>query len=588
MKTLCAAACAFFFLSFHAGAQTYLECDFTEGIPEDFTLIDNDGNTPSASMSELGFAPGVAWIAVAPTNESGVAACSTSWYQPAGQADDWMITPPITVEADNAVLTWKAKAADKRHRDGYAIYVAEGGSSSISEFDTAAPLFSTGSEEAYWTAHKVSLAAYKGKTISLAFVNNSTDQSRLYIDDIFAGVESSAYIKVSLGSATPLQGDIEVSGTVTGATDYETTGFVVGLEYGGKEYTQTFDGTLSSGVSLPFTLDAKLHIGFHETVDYKMWVEADGTRHEISRQITSYPMKVVCDDVTGTWCGFCVRGLVALDNIRQNYADRAIGVAAHSGDVMYDDITYYTTYLASLVPWEGLPAGAMNRFFKCDPGEFVNYIDQMINYEKTYVAIEASAEQDAVSGEFTASTRLWFADSYDDADFRLAYTIIENRVHQPGDDDYKQHNSYSGGDYGEMGGYENLPVYVPSEDMYFDDVVRCTVGDFNGIEGSVPAQIKADEMVEYATTFSLPETVINPEETELVVMVIDQSDKRVVNATKVSLGKSGNGIRQLETNASGTEEKQRYNMAGTRLQQPQKGINIVRLSDGTVRKVAVR
>jgi len=353
-------------------------------------------------------------------------------------------------------------------------------------------------------------------------------------------------------------------------------------------FTQEIDETLFAGESLAFTLDSMLQVGFHATVDYKIWVEADGTRHELNRQITSYPMKVVCDDVTGTWCGYCVRGLVALDNIRQNMADRAIGVAAHSGDVMYDEITNYTGRLATLVPWSGLPAGVMNRFFKCDPGEFAANIDQMINYEKTYVAIDATAKQETEGGEYTVDTRLWFADDYDEADFRLAYTIIENRVHQPGNDDYRQHNSYSGGASGEMGGYENLPEYVPSEDMYFDDVVRCTVGDFDGVEGSIPQQIKADEQIDYSTSFSLPATVINPEETELVVMVIDQSDKRVVNATKVRLGNLANGIKRLSTNGIGTVTERRYNLAGTPLLQPQKGINIVRLQDGSVRKVVVR
>lgn len=45
-----AIACAFFFLSFHATAQTYLSCDFENGIPNSFVLKDYDGNTPSEAI----------------------------------------------------------------------------------------------------------------------------------------------------------------------------------------------------------------------------------------------------------------------------------------------------------------------------------------------------------------------------------------------------------------------------------------------------------------------------------------------------------------------------------------------------------
>lgn len=80
-----------------ATAQTYLECDFSDGIPSTFTLIDNDGLTPSASMSKVGFAPGTPWITDIPRGTGNPAASSTSWYATAGQSDDWMITPSVTV-----------------------------------------------------------------------------------------------------------------------------------------------------------------------------------------------------------------------------------------------------------------------------------------------------------------------------------------------------------------------------------------------------------------------------------------------------------------------------------------------------------
>ena len=76
---------------------------------------------PSGSMKNIGFAVGTAWITETPNGGDGPAAASTSWYAEPGRSDDWMITPPVTIADDGAVLRWRAMASDKNHRDGYAV-----------------------------------------------------------------------------------------------------------------------------------------------------------------------------------------------------------------------------------------------------------------------------------------------------------------------------------------------------------------------------------------------------------------------------------------------------------------------------------
>lgn len=498
-----------------------------------------------------------------------------------------MITPPITISADNVVLSWRARTSHKTMRDGYAVYVSETGGKATADFNTAAPLFSVNAEEYSWTEHSVSLAAYRGKTVTLAFVNNSGNKDRLYIDDIFVGVRSNAYLRLDNGTATPYSGDIAISGVAYTKNETPVSGYTIGLEYGGKTFTQNFSSELTTGAEIPFTLDAKLPICWHETVPYTVWIDADGTRYAVESQVTSYPKKVVCDDVTGTWCGWCVRGIVSLDNLRKNFSDRSIGLAAHSADVMYDSITDYTYHLSEYISWLGLPAGGVDRRISIDPGNFIAYIDDAINWEKVRVAMQVAAEKNADTGEFTADTKLWFAESGTTASYRLAYVITENRVHQPGDNKYKQRNYYSGGST-VMGGYENLPEYVPSEQMWFDDVVRCTVGDFIGIEGSVPTEIRAEEAVEHQIKFTLPTIVFNSDECELVALLIDQADGHVVNAEKVALGNGSLGVNTVSVNAANATETARYNAAGLRLTKPERGLNIIKMSDGRTLKVIVK
>lgn len=564
--------------------QTYLECDFDNGIPSDFTLTDNDGLSPSSSMANIGFAPGTAWITETPKGGDSPAACSTSWYTPAGQADDWMITPAFTVTGDNSVLRWRAMASDKSHRDGYAVYVSTSAGTAVTDFDTSAPLFAVDEEEAVWTTRSVSLDAYMGQTVTVAFVNNSTDKSRLYIDDIFAGVYSAVTLRLNLGRKVPVEGDIAVSGTAYTDSQEPVSGFTIGLEYGGETFVRQFDETITADAPVSFTLDVPLTLGFHTETPYTVWIESGTDRYTVESTVTSYPRRVVCEEGTGTWCGWCVRGLVMLDSIKHHYADRIIGIAAHSGDPMAND------YVSAIGRWlgsGGFPCGTVNRKASVDPSDFITTAERLFDEESVLVAMRAETTTDEAAGTVTAETSLWFGDDHTGADYRLGYAIIENNVHQPDDPMYSQNNSYSGGNSGPMGGYENKPGYVPADEMWYNEVARGYVDDIYGVEGSVPSEITADEEIVFTKAFALPDGIIDRDNTALVVMLIDQSDGHIVNAVLAPIGKNGTtGINSVDPrHADSLRRTEYYAPDGRRLNAPQRGLNIVRTAGGKTVKV---
>lgn len=567
-----------------AAAQTYLECGFGGGIPQDFTLIDNDGLEPSASMKNAGFAPGTPWIAATPKGGDGPAASSTSWYAEPGRSDDWMITPPVTIADDGAILRWRATASDKNHRDGYAVYISETGGNTIADFDTSRPLFAVEEEEAEWTVRSVPLDAYKGKTVSIAFVNNSEDKSQLYVDDLFIGVHSSVMLRLDLDRRIPRMGDIAVTGEAYTDDAEPVSGFTIGLEYGGETFTQQFDDVLEQGRPVDFTLDEALPVGLHETVPYRVWIESGTSRYEVSGDVTAYPRRIVCEEGTGTWCGWCVRGLVMLDSIRNTCSDWAIGIAAHSGDPMACD------YVSAITQWlgsGGFPCGTVNRKAQTDPGEFINVGRRMFEQEEVLVAMKAEAELDEAARTVKAHTSLWFADDDPEADYRLGYTIIEDGVHQPDDIEYAQNNAYSGGGSGPMGGYEDKPGLVPPSEMWYNEVARGYVDDIMGVAGSVPTEVGADEEITFTNEFALPDGILDDSNTALVVMLIDQTDGRIVNAVLTPIGDGAHtGITTAGVNRTAKPEAY-YTPDGRRLSSPKPGLNIVRMSDGTARKTVV-
>lgn len=581
----CAIACsAIFFLSFHASAQTYLNCNFSQGIPADFTLIDNDGNTPSADMAKEGFKVGTPWLAASPKGESNLAACSTSWYSPAGTSDDWMITPAFTVSDDNVTLSWRALASDKRNRDGYAVYVSEVGGNTIADFDKQHPLFSVEKEEATWTKHAVSLDAYKGKKISIAFVNNSNNKSRLYIDDLFAGVHSDILCQLTTAKGVPSLGDATITGIAYTDEDKTIDGFDVTLSHDGESYTEHFADQVDKNTPVNFSLSHKINLQKYKPVDYSVKVSAGNQHYTANSTITAYQRKVICEEGTGTWCGYCVRGLVYVDSLKEYAKDWAIPIAAHESDPMEND---YANHLESYWGNGGFPAGVINRKQIADPSKFFTVGKKMLSRENVLVDIDLQAKLDESTRSVTSTTTLHFAATNRSANYALAYAVIENNVHQPGNDAYRQHNSYANGKEGPMGGYEKYGEYIPSEVMYYQCVARGFVDDFEGIDGSVPSDYQADEALEYKKDFTLPDGILDDKNTALVVMLIDKSDKHVVNAQIAPLGANEvTGIRNIVNVSTSSKGKPAYyNASGMRIDRIEKGLNIIRQGDGTVIKI---
>jgi hypothetical protein len=145
-----------------------------------WTLQNVDMNAPDPTVGYVNDA----WV-VADNLEAGVnfAAYSTSWYAPAGQADDWLISPQITLGA-GSMLSWDGRAPDAAFADGYEVIVSTTGNA-VADF-TDTPVFTVGSEAAAFTPHVVDLAAagYADQDVYIAFRNNSNDDFLLLIDNV--------------------------------------------------------------------------------------------------------------------------------------------------------------------------------------------------------------------------------------------------------------------------------------------------------------------------------------------------------------------------------------------------------------------
>jgi hypothetical protein len=168
------------------GAGTYT-------FPETFLLRNVDNRTPATNVAYVNDAWEVREdFNLSPGNSGACAAFSTSWYTPAGAANDWMWTPPIALPAGgSAEVSWRAVAYDPAYPDGYEVRIMAapteptGGTGAIgNQITNSTTVFSIAAESSAWTARSASLAAYAGQTVRVGFRNNSTDKFLLLIDDI--------------------------------------------------------------------------------------------------------------------------------------------------------------------------------------------------------------------------------------------------------------------------------------------------------------------------------------------------------------------------------------------------------------------
>ncbi len=551
-----------------AQAQSlYIDEDFESGIPSNYALYDCDSLPPSVDMQMLGFAVGIPWISLADGDNR--VACSTSWYKEAGTSDDWLVTPAFRVAEAQTTLSWRARASDALYRDGYAVLVSTRGNRPA-DFD-AQPVFETTAEQSDWTSHSVSLAAYYGQQVWVAFVNRSTNCSCLYIDDIKAGVEPRVSIKNATPRVSHFRGPLELQATVSASGD-PVNHFTLTLGCNGETFTQAFDTLLTAGSPVTLSLAHRPVIERNQTLHYTIAAQADGSTSMLSDSVTCLVKGVLAEDYTGTWCQYCPKGMVSLDSMSRKYPDNFVGVAVHCSDVMACDD--YASAIHKVYSPSGYPSVMMNRNSQCvlDPRpSLVEAYFKALVQDDPVAGIDASATANGATGLIDVNTTLWFADSHDSADYRLAFVLVEDSVHCPGDNRYSQSNAYAGGAHGEMGGYENLPETIPSEQMYFNDVVRGFYGDFGGVEGSVPSAVCARQPIDYSCSMAVPDSVLVPSRLSVIVLLTD-GDSQVHNAMKVAVGGVPSSISPVRTPRASSSDC--YSLDGRRILEPRKGLYI--------------
>jgi hypothetical protein len=167
---------------------TLLNENFNTGFPISWTRINNDGLMPQALVSFVDNA----WVAYDDIDSVGTGdSCmvATSYYSPSGTADDWLITPAITLKNNGNILHWQVRSQDPSFPDGYDVMISNS-LPLMDSFYVDTVLFAIDFESPTWIDRTVSLDDYANQTVYLAFRAKSTNEFLLLLDNIVVDADT--------------------------------------------------------------------------------------------------------------------------------------------------------------------------------------------------------------------------------------------------------------------------------------------------------------------------------------------------------------------------------------------------------------
>ena len=347
------------------------------------------------------------------------------------------------------------------------------------------------------------------------------------------------------GGGVPIQGEV----TNFGITNLNS--FDISWSDGVNTYTDQI-----TGVDIPFlgTYDFTHSTAFPlpQAVTYNVTVWADNPNNfadgnpnnnqqaGVVSAVTYIPTKkMVAEEATGTWCGWCPRGTEWMDWMTENYEDDFIGIAVHNIDPMA--VTAYDNGVGDFPGFPGYPSVIIDRYEIVDPLELEDVLPSSLAKIVPVASPSITAEVDVESRMFTSNASTEILSQMDNLDYRMNIILTEDGIHGTGNG-YNQVNYFagSGSPTDPIPGYgldwDMLPDPVPASQMWYNHVGRILSDGWAGAAGSIPASVTAGDVA--TKEYSIPNFHSkgwNPFNMHAVVLVTDNATGEVLNAETVPI-----------------------------------------------------
>lgn len=401
----------------------------------------------------------------------------------------------------------------------------------------------------------------------------------------------------------------------------ESTTAMIAITNGGGtplssiDYTITTDGVtgaeqhadIANPIAFSNTGKVKITVAADETTGQKAKTlnitKVNGnanTAEDASANFTLYTLpelverNIVVEEYTGTGCGYCPRGLVGMEKMRQAFGDRFVGIGIHQYNS--SDAMYIATSAYAKLNFEGAPSCRINRGEVIDP--YYGSADDILVDCVKELAIPALAK---VNVSATIDEELKKVDAkakietlLDNSEYTLEFVVIGDGLTGTGTA-WNQSNYYYQYSSSELP--EDLAIFGNGGKYGKSSVTGWLFNDVALVSSYVSNSNKAPKLdvmnageqkeAEYSLTMPTKTTLKNAvKDAELfIVALIVDKEKHIVNAAKAPITIADpSGIENVNA-AANNEQIARYTLDGRRVQGMQKGLNIVRMANGKTIKV---
>ncbi|MBK6901678.1 MAG: choice-of-anchor J domain-containing protein [Saprospirales bacterium] len=518
-------------------AQIFFNENFEGGMPSGWTVVTAAtdggwlvGNSGDLSSSSFGIPDNGGQFAA--TNDDG---CG----QVCDKLNDILVLPAVDLTSvTDLVLVFDAYFADLTYQgvveNAYVSYSLDGGT-------TWTNLFELSGNPTDWQTITVDLTPLVGNaavTLGFRFSDNGGWLYGYAIDNVLVYKPYDYDVKLDLNAVNRfnlLNATIPFSGKITNNGLQTVTSLDITWTDGVNNYTDPLTGlNIAPGGSYNFTHSTPLDVA--SAITYDIEIEAsnpngqpDGfnTNNSAAAKVSGLSFlptpRVVAEEATGTWCGWCPRGFVFMELMEETYPD-FIGIAVHNDDPMAD--VEYDGGLTSFPGFSGFPSVIVDRLGVIDPSDLENYYDSAADRIVPASASITEAVIDPVTRDLTISAEATFATQLSASDYRFNVVLVENGITGTGAG-YNQVNYYANNAAGPMGGWESLPATVPAADMVYDLVGRDILGGWDGFDGA--EDVEANDVVADSWTYTVP-NAWNYENMTVVFLVLDGNNGEILSA----------------------------------------------------------
>lgn len=426
--------------------------------------------------------------------------------------------------------------------------------------------------------------------------------------EALVGGDNMPQVDVSLTEAIGVQaapGVLSINTTIVNRGQVDLTDYDLTFSAEGYNYVYTATTLVASGktgVVTSLLYDVPEGVGFEKPLTVTLTRVAGGEDETPDDNSVGVGVKVqrsvVVEEFTGTGCGWCPRGLVGMDLMHETFGLNFVGIAIHqynSSDPMYP--TRYKN-----IGLNAAPSCLIDRSFECDPyygttsadrHVLVDFEEEMNKGALVSVSVEATWDNPDEPNGVKGTIKVTPQASINGAKLGIVLLADSLRGTSSAWQQSNYYNQYSASQLGQdLGQFGSGGVNGGSKFYWdFNDVVINTYYQGGQYEMSLGNLAKGDvQTVEFELAFPTKAELRNALKLNCIAaaaFVLDNNGK-VLNAGKYYVPES-TGIRDINRTADNNlREVARYTLDGRMVTTPQRGVNIVRLSDGSTVKVFVR